>query len=279
MAKGEEKPKSAIAPMRIEEIALDHIDIGPQMLRHDQDDDDIIELAGDIAAHGLLQPIGVSPTPNDRYQLHWGSRRLAAYTRLRRTTIPARICTPTDTEGILSTALRENILRRQLTLPEEVDAVRALHSEGLSPSQISDLLGKSRNWVDRRLAFLSLPLTIRDHVIEGNLPLGHAEALAIIEDPSTQSYLLSWTLQNRPSLATLRTSIETIAATPSFSTAVEAGAQQTQPPHSTPIVYLACHTCSTPTPVADLAIIRVCTPCCHTLRDATLTLAENTPHA
>jgi ParB/RepB/Spo0J family partition protein len=261
MAKGEEKAKAAIAPMQIEEIYIPTIDVGPQMIRHDQDDDDVIELAGDIAAHGLLQPIGVSPLPNGRNQLRWGSRRLAAYVRLHRTTIPARICDNADNEDIISTALRENLLRRQLTLAEEIDAIHSLTAEGLAAAQISNLLGKSRSWVDRRLAFRSLPPELREHTLSGDLPLGSAEALALLTDPSARAYLLSWALANRPSLASLRAAIEAIAASPTFGDAVEAGTSAAQHPQQTQQFRIDCHVCRTPTTLEELVIVRTCRPC------------------
>lgn len=268
MAKGEQKAKAAIAPMRIEEIPLSSINTGPQLIRHDQDDDDVIELAGDIAAHGLLQPIGVAYVPNEGYQLLWGGRRLAAFHRLRRSTIPARICDPTDSEGIISTALRENILRRQLTLAEEIDAVRSLSDAGSSPSQISDLCAKSRAWVDRRLAFHSLPVEIRNHVLEGDLPLGHGEALALLTDTSARSYLLAWTLGQRPTLAALRHSIDAIAATPTFGQAVEEGASATQQTAASQTFFASCHCCNAATEIGKLIILRACAPCAQAMHHA-----------
>lgn len=274
MAKGEQKAKAQAPPMDVQLIPLHSIEIGAQMLRHDPHDDDIQELAADIAAHGLLQPIGVYPLDAGRFQLLWGSRRLAAHVRLCRTEIPARIVPEQTADEIVGTAVRENLLRRDLTLREEIDAVRRLTKDGLSPAQISDLVGKSRAWVDRRLAFDSLPLSIRDHVLAGDLPIGHAECLALVEDPGAQSYLISHTLQHRPSLVALRASIESIQACPTFGEAVEAGAQAAEQTHAQQAIMMACHVCEQPHPINSLVIIRTCGPCAHAIQHAAAPRSE-----
>lgn len=261
MAKAESKAKAAVDSREFREIPIAAIEIGAQMIRHDQHDDDIQELAGSIARRGLLQPIGVCPGSEGRWQLLWGSRRLAAHQRLARSHILARICDACATEDVIATASVENLLRRDLTLAEEIDAVRRLTGEGLSPAQISDLVGKSRNWVDRRLAFDSLAPGIRDYVLAGDLPLGHAEALGLVEDPGTQNYFLHYCLQNRPSLAALRATLEAVKNTPTFGQAIEEGTAIAQQTLAAPTVHLPCHACDEPKPLDALVIVRVCGDC------------------
>jgi ParB/RepB/Spo0J family partition protein len=266
MAKGESKTKPAALPMDVRDVLVSTIHIGAQMLRHEPHDDDVQELAVDIASHGLMQPIGVAPRDAGGFQLLWGSRRLAAHIRLGRAVIPARVCDAHTTEEVIATATRENLLRRDLTLAEEIDAIRRLTAEGRSPAQISDLVGKSRAWVDRRLAFDSLPADIRDHVLDGALPLGHAETLALVEDPGTRSYFLTHCLQHRPSLAALRATLEAIAQTPTFGDAVEAGAQTAQQASPSGELLQACHTCEQPIPLIKLIVLRVCAHCAGALK-------------
>lgn len=268
MAKAEEKAKVSAQAMRVERVPLDRITIGAQMLRHDPHDDDIQELAADIARRELLQPIGVCPAANGTFQLLWGSRRLAAHVRLARTHIIARICEPHTTEQILATAAVENLLRRNLTLAEEIDAIRRLTTEGRSPAEISDLVGKSRAWVDRRLAFTSLPLTIRDHVLEGRIPLGHAEQLALVTDDAAQLYLVNQVVQHQPTLSQLRATIEAIRQAPTFGEALEAAAQTAQSTAAPTSVYIGCHVCSKPHPIGELIIIRACAPCAGAMHNA-----------
>jgi ParB/RepB/Spo0J family partition protein len=261
--------------MLVASIPLTAITIGVQMIRHDDNDDDITELAADIAARGLMQPIGVAPVADGTFQLLWGSRRLAAHRKLRAPTIAARICAGTMAEEIVSTAARENLLRRDLTLREEIDAVRGFANEGRSANQISDLVGKSRDWVNRRLAFDALPANVREYVLSGDLPLGHGEVLALIEDPGTQQYLLTHCLQHRPSLVSLRATAQAIEASPAFVEAIEAGTTAAQPSLTTPTARLDCYACDDATPVTELVVIRCCAQCATAIRSA-ISKAENT---
>lgn len=268
MAKGETKAKPDDPSMVVHNIPLDAIIIGKQMIRADANDEEIAELAADIAARGLMQPVGVVALPDGTFQLLWGSRRLAAHRRLRRQTIAARICPATMAEDIVGTAAAENLMRRDLTLEEEISAIRGLTREGKSPDQISSLVGKSRSWVNRRLAFDSLPPGLRDPVLSGDLPIGHAEALALVEDPGTQNYLVTHCLQHRPSLTSLRATIEAIASSPAFVEAIEAGANAAQSPGTQQTARLDCYTCDEPTPIPELVVIRCCANCAAAVRGA-----------
>jgi ParB/RepB/Spo0J family partition protein len=270
MAKGEQKAKLPVVAMTVVNIAISAIRIGAQMLRRDPYDDDIQELAGDIAAHGLLQPVGVVALDAVRFQLLWGSRRLAAHVRLGRVEIPARICDSSAASEVVAIAARENLLRRDLTLREEIDAIRGLTTEGKSPSQIADLVSKSRAWVDRRLAFDAIDPEIRDHVLEGDLPLGHGEALTLVADVGARSYLLTHCLQHRPSLVSLRALVASLEATPSFGDAVEAGAAAAQPAAAQQQLHLACFSCREPRPLGEMIIIRCCAACAAAIADPTV---------
>ena len=261
MAKGESVAKaSAVVDWTIHPVPINAIDIGAQMLRHEPDSDDVIELAADIAARGLLQPIGVS-RDGARYQLRWGSRRLAAHVRLRRPVVMARIVAAGDVAEVVGDAARENLLRRDLTLREEIDAIRRIAAEGRNAGQIADLCGKSREWVNRRLAFDSLPIECRDAVLEGTLPLGHAEDLALLEDTSARAYLTSWAIQQRPSRSALRGAVEALASTPSFGDAIEKGAAVAAGVATAQALLTACWVCDVGVPLDRVVIVRCCARC------------------
>lgn len=261
MAKGDSKAKpTGTEDWSVGPIPVNDIDIGEQMLRSDPDSEDIIELAADIARRGLLQAIGVSRSGH-RYQLRWGSRRLAAHRRLRRPTIMARIVEPGDVSEIVGTAAVENLLRKNLSLEEELHAVRRLTAEGRSPAEISDLCSKSRAWVDRRLALDGLAADLRDAVVSGDLPISHAETIALLDDPGARAYLLAHTLQHRPTLYHLRALAETFKATPTIGAAVEAGAQVAERQAEAPALHLPCACCRDLVPLDQLAVIRTCGSC------------------
>jgi ParB/RepB/Spo0J family partition protein len=185
--------------------AVDLIDVDDQALRHDPEDDSIIELAQDIAQKGLIQPVGVSSKPEGRYQLRWGGRRLAAHKRLRAAQIWARLWERDDI-SIKALALVENLQRRNMTLAEEVDAVIFMtEAEGKTPDQISASLSKGRSWVLNRLMIPSLPPFLRDALIAGDLGISHVEVIAKVPDPGAQSYLASMAIANRWNTSQLKT--------------------------------------------------------------------------
>lgn len=249
--------------MRVEEIEVSRIDVGEQQLRYDPEDDAIIELAADIARRGLLQPIGVCPSSDGTFQLLWGSRRLAAFKRLRRKTIPAQIVTERE-DSIKTYALVENIQRQGLSLGEEVDAVIWLHErEALSVDQIATRLSKSRAWVLRRLAIPNLPPELQSPLLEGEISISAAEEIAKIEDPSIRKFILSSTIQHRYSLEQIKSIVSAAKSLPeNFSTAVEAGVATALSTPSAPRVVMRCEACGRERAADELRIARVCKISC-----------------
>ena len=92
--------------------ALAEIIIGP---RHRKDLGDIAKLADSIENEGLLHPIGITAAG----ELVFGARRFAAYKRLERAEIPARIVNVTS---IASGEFHENEMRKEFT-PSERAAI------------------------------------------------------------------------------------------------------------------------------------------------------------
>lgn len=278
MTKGEEKAKARADVFHVEMVRLDHIDQGDQLIREDQEDESIIELSADIARNGLLQPIGVTPTEKGRYQLLYGARRSIACRRLRWETIPAHVH-QNDGGSVRGIAARENLLRRDLSLAEEIHVVRQLHEdEGRSPEEISSLTGKGRAWVLRRLAIPNLPADLRDATLEGALSIGHSETLARIEDEGLRAYATQQVRSARLNLTDTRGLVQAILNTPTLSEAIEAGeaaaAAQTAPQRT----LVECFACNTPRPIEQLMVVRICHHGCPKQDEEGATTDGNTTH-
>lgn len=256
------RPETGAAALEVHHIPLDQIDQGEQLIRVDQADDEITELAADIAAHGLLQPIGVRPLPSGRYQLLFGARRCLAHQRLRRATIPATFHDDA-TGSVRAVAARENLLRRNLTLDEECSVVADLHqTEQRSPDQIAALLSRSRAWVLRRLAVPQLPPDLREPLLAGDLSLGHAETLALLEHDGLRRYALTQVRASALSVTDTRGMVEALRQTPSLADAVDAGIAAAQNPTQLPILMSPCAACNRPRPLDQLQTVRICADGC-----------------
>ncbi len=152
------KPKSNALPppqviSEIHLIPLDRIEVKAQV-RTEFDDASIEELAKDIETHGLLQPVLVNPTGDEKYRLVCGERRLRAIRLLKHAAIPALISKIEEKE-IIYTQLAENIQREDMSLGDRVKSMRVLFDQLGSLDAVAQRVKKSKPWVSK-LVSLSL---------------------------------------------------------------------------------------------------------------------------
>ncbi len=110
----EAQPSYTVHEMAISQIVI------PEGRRDPQDVD---TLAKSIQHIGLLHPITVVQAQGDTYHLVAGRNRLAAYTYLERTRIPAHILTLDDLHTELAT-IDENLIRHELTVLEYAEQLQ-----------------------------------------------------------------------------------------------------------------------------------------------------------
>ena len=94
------------------EIQIDLIDLNPFQPRTNFNSNELEQLTSSIEKLGLIQPITVKKNEN-RYTLISGERRLRAFQKLSKKSIPAYIRLANDQES-LEMALVENIQRKNL---------------------------------------------------------------------------------------------------------------------------------------------------------------------
>lgn len=239
-------------------IPIDLIDTEGQSVRAAMDDDHVVELAMSIAKHGLLEPIVVRKKDDGRYQLEAGFHRLAATSRLNLKNIPSHIRS-ISTAPTKAIALIENIVRRDMSLDEEVKAVNFLNSdEGLSPSSICDLLGKSRGWVDQRLAIPNYPEDVQRELLDGNLSIGKAEIISKLKEDGTRALVINQVISAKLTQKQTGDLIEMYLAAPSIQSAVEAGLQKAQEIQDTPKSFRKCELCGRIKELMEIKFITVC---------------------
>ncbi|MGI6685422.1 MAG: ParB/RepB/Spo0J family partition protein [Bacillota bacterium] len=167
-------------------LSLDEIVPNAHQPRKSFNEDKLRELAQSIGEHGVVQPIVVRPTTENKFEVVAGERRWRAAHLAGLTEIP---CIIKEFDGKLSTevALIENIQREDLNAMEEAEAYRKLMEEfDYTQETLSGRLGKSRSYVANTLRLMNLPLPIQSFIREGILTAGHARAILSINSPESR---------------------------------------------------------------------------------------------
>jgi len=150
----------------------------------------IIQLAESIREKGLLQPILVRPRHNDYFEIVAGNRRFGACRSLGWRKIPCHIVELDDREAF-EISLIENLQRKTLNPMEEAEAFRKYVSDfgwgGVS--ELARRIGRSQEYVTKRIKLLDLPKEIQEHVIRRRINTSMAEELAYVKDKEEQSKL------------------------------------------------------------------------------------------
>ncbi|MDI9818498.1 MULTISPECIES: ParB/RepB/Spo0J family partition protein [unclassified Legionella] len=147
------------------------------------------ELADSIASQGLIEPLVVRKTAQERYEIIAGERRWRAAAMTGLAEVPCLIGDYTD-EQAAAVTLIENIQRQDLNLIEEATGYRRLCDEfHFQQDEIAILVGKSRSHIANILRLLTLCEPLQERLRIGQLSLGHARLLVGL--PARQQLLLA----------------------------------------------------------------------------------------
>ena len=172
------------------ELPIENIEINPFQPRTEFDPEFLEELANSIGTFGVIQPITVRRLGPDAYQLISGERRLRASKMAGLVEIPAYIRLANDQE-LLEMALVENIQRRDLNAIEVAISYQRLMEEcNLTHEKLSERIGKDRSTVTNYTRLLKLPPEIQRSLKKDEISMGHAKALAGINDIALQISVL-----------------------------------------------------------------------------------------
>jgi len=174
---------------RIVEIDIGNIVPNKYQTRLNFDEKSLGELADSIRERSLIQPIIVSPSGRDKYELITGERRwraakIAGYKR-----IPAIIRDLKDRERF-ECSLIENIQREDLNPIEEAMAYERMMDEfNLTQEKLAQRLGKKRSSIANTLRLLNLPEEIIKAIIKNKMSSGHARAILSVRDGKGRNML------------------------------------------------------------------------------------------
>ena len=165
----------------INEVAIDRIEANPNQPRREFDEEALQELAHSIRQIGIIQPITLRQTDDNRFQIIAGERRWRASQLAGLKAIPAYIRT-IDDENVMEMALVENIQREDLNSIEIALAYEhLLEKSGMTQEKISERVGKSRAAIANYLRLLKLPAQVQMALQKKEIDMGHARALLALD--------------------------------------------------------------------------------------------------
>ncbi len=193
----QENPQAVVRELThtVAMLPIEQIEANPFQPRTEFDQEALRELAESIRVHGLIQPITVRRLHDRAYQLISGERRFRASQMAGLREIPAYVRLADD-QQMLEMALIENIQRQDLNAIEIAISYQRLKEEcNLTDEQLSERVGKQRSTITNYLRLLKLPVDVQQAIKNGSISMGHARALAGVNDIAFQLSLLRQILQ------------------------------------------------------------------------------------
>jgi len=176
-------------------LEISRIRPNPLQPRADFDPQALDELKESIRQKGVIQAVTVRHAGDGGYELISGERRIRAATEVGLETIPAYVIEVSSPEEMLELALVENLQREHLNPVEiAISYQRLMNDVGLTPEDVGKKVSKDRTTVTNFLRLLRLPLKIQEALRKGVLSMGHARALAGLNDEASQLKIFEKTL-------------------------------------------------------------------------------------
>ena len=148
------------------------------------DEDNLIDLTNSIKERGILQPIIVRKSNQDKskFEIIAGERRWLAAQRAGLHNVPV-VITEVDDLKSLEFAIVENVQRHDLSPLEEAQGYKRLIDEfSYDQDKVSKFIGKSRSYITNSLRLLSLPIDVIKLIEAQKLSAGHAKILVGLEN-------------------------------------------------------------------------------------------------
>ena len=161
-------------------IPVEKIQPGPWQARKNFNKADLEELSLSIKSKGILSPIWVSPSKENKsyYDLIAGERRWRAAQLSRIHEVPCIIFNNVDANSASVMSLIENIQRKDLNPIEEAKGYSDLiNQHNYTQEDAGKIVGKSRVHITNSLRLLKLPEKVLNFLKEGKLSAGHARLL------------------------------------------------------------------------------------------------------
>ena len=150
------------------------------------DENNLIDLTNSIKERGMIQPIIVRKSNDDKtkFEIIAGERRWLAAQRAGLHSVPV-VVTDADDLKSLEFAIVENVQRHDLNpLEEALGYKRLIDDFSYDQEKVSKFIGKSRSHVANSLRLLSLPDDVIKLIEAQKLTAGHAKILVGLDNAS-----------------------------------------------------------------------------------------------
>jgi ParB family chromosome partitioning protein len=148
------------------------------------DENNLEDLTNSIKERGMIQPIIVRKSNNDKskFEIIAGERRWLAAQRAGLHNVPV-VVTEADDLKSLEFAIVENVQRHDLNPLEEAQGYKRLIDEfSYDQEKVSKFIGKSRSHITNSLRLLTLPNDVIKLIEAQKLTPGHAKILVGLEN-------------------------------------------------------------------------------------------------
>ena len=167
----------------VTQIAIAHIRANPDQPRNHFDEEQLEELAQSIQSLGVIQPLTLRKISHNDYQIIAGERRFRASKMAGLKEVPSYIREANDAE-LLEMALVENIQRQDLNPVEvAISFERLIRECNITQEALSERVGKKRSTIANYVRLLKLPPEVQQALKKEIISMGHARALAGVDDP------------------------------------------------------------------------------------------------
>lgn len=188
-------------------IRISEIETNPDQPRSQFNDQQLNELAQSIKNFGIIQPLTLRKTGRNRFQIIAGERRFRAAQIAGLQEVPAYIRLANDQE-LFEMALVENIQREDLNPIEiAISYKRLMEETNMTQENLSERIGKDRSTIANYVRLLKLLPDIQATVKDKRLSMGHARALAGVDDIALQLAFYKQAMSNGWSVRQLENNI------------------------------------------------------------------------
>ncbi len=250
----------------IKEVPVGKIQVGENVLRLEQEDEGLDELAESIRRIGVIVPCVVYHD-GAHFVLIAGHRRWMAARKAGLARIP---CVVRESEKAVDKEISfaENLFRKDLTPIETAAGIKdTLDQAIMDVPRVAAALHRSEHWVNEQLAMLSWSADVLEGIHSGWLSVSAAHNIALIDDGNYREFLLRNAHDNG---ATARTTAAWLQAWRSMAPPEEAIHRELGPGGSPPQPILPqapCICCGDVNRTDAMSMVLICSRCINTIRN------------